>query len=88
LFQLAPDFLGAADLADLSGSAPEGDSAVAEVAGSFASKASAGKKSPGKRLSLTCLNLFGNSIFVLTDRARNNIQARYWHRNGLCLRYK
>jgi transposase len=42
----------ASDLADLSGSAPEGDSAVAEDSGSVASKTAATKKSRGKRLPL------------------------------------
>ena len=42
----------ASDLADLSGSAPETDSAVAEDSGSVASKTAATKKSRGKRLPL------------------------------------
>jgi len=42
----------ASDLADLSGSAPETDSAVAEDSGSVASKAAATKKARGKRLPL------------------------------------
>jgi transposase len=42
----------ASDLADLSASNPEGDSAVAEDSGSVASKAAATKKSRGKRLPL------------------------------------
>jgi transposase len=42
----------ASDLADLSGSAPEGDSAVAEDSGSVASKAAATNKARGKRLPL------------------------------------
>ena len=34
------------------------------------------------------LNLFGDSLFVFTNRARNKIKALYWHRNGFCLWYK
>jgi transposase len=54
LLALAPGEPGAesADLADLSGSAPEGDSAVAEDSGSVASKTAATKKARGKRLPL------------------------------------
>ncbi len=32
--------------------------------------------------------MFGDSLFVFTNRARNKIKALYWHLNGFCLWYK
>jgi transposase len=31
------------------------------------------------------LPLFGDALFVFTNRRRDKIKALYWHRNGFCL---
>lgn len=31
------------------------------------------------------LPLFGDALFVFTNRGRDKIKALYWHRNGFCL---